>query len=150
MEKVCRVCAKRLRRVSYEACDAKYKDNLKQVFDIDVSTDDAQIHSSRFCHLCYNVMKRYEKAKEHGKHFKHQVDVLQKWCDGSNAVARGRPKGKHAHRPKHVSTHTLISHVIKTAPKSYWRSTKQHDEWLEGQIPDDFKCPICLNLSMSQ
>ena len=61
----CRVCGKRLskakgRLISYNC--GKHQEELKAIFNIDVSQDDIELHPSYFCQSCYCCMKRLAKA----------------------------------------------------------------------------------------
>lgn len=75
MEDRCRICAKPTKKFRTSYLVEKYRKSLETVFDVDIGKDEAAIHPLRFCHSCYNVMKRYEQAVRSGKYYMHQVSV---------------------------------------------------------------------------
>ena len=108
--------------MKYLVQDDKYKNSLKKVFSVDVDSDLECVHPHWFCHSCYNVLKRSEEAEKEGRYYKHQVKV-KVWNNQSGAssthVHRGRSAKVYTHRPKGISKHTLIDHVIKKLHRAF-------------------------------
>ena len=64
LTKHCRVCAKPLARfkVSYRCADRS--EALGKSFGLSVKEDNPDVQPPSFCHSCYNVLVRSQKAKE--------------------------------------------------------------------------------------
>ena len=92
------MCAKSTKKfkISY-AVDA-YCITLKSAFGIDISNDEQNVHPKRFCHSCYNVLKRIEAAKQQDRYYKHKVKVHD-W-NKMPAKISGRPKSNTLIVPK--------------------------------------------------
>ena len=123
LRSLCRICSNKLGRVSYDcrAPPATHKEGTPIVLLINEITsvvrDDPRIHPPRFCHSCYNAMKRMRASKESGK--AHRTSLrLHAWsehreggcttCDMVEERKRGgRPKKKlnSIGRPGHLATH---------------------------------------------
>ena len=67
LTKHCRVCAKPLARfkVSYRCADRS--EALRKTFGLSVKEDNPYVQPPLFCHSCYNVLVRSQKAKEENR-----------------------------------------------------------------------------------
>ena len=107
---LCRICYKKLGRVSYD-CRAPTADEndiplAPLVHEItSVIGDDPEIHPPRFCHSCYNTLKRMRASRASGKVYRTSMN-LQAWskhrdteCTICDMVADrrcgGRPRKKY-------------------------------------------------------
>ena len=75
LTKHCRVCAKPLARfkVSYRCADRS--EALGRTFELSVKKDNPDVQPSSFCHSCYNVLVRSQKAKENRVYTPHYAVV---------------------------------------------------------------------------
>ena len=162
---LCRVCGNNLHkaRVSFKCAD--YVPELIQTFSIDVSTENPKIHPTLFCHACYMVTKREQKADQEKKPFLRSTEVFQ-WnlhSEGSCSVCTqlvsvrkgGRPRKqtKNRGRPNvtgHCGQYTLIDHINKcSSPPFYNRPDTLEFHSCPPSIQlsvTDIHCVICTNI----
>ena len=76
LTKHCRVCAKPLARfkVSYRCADRS--EVLGRTFGLSVKEDNPDVQPPLFCHSCYNVLVRSQKAKEESRVYTPTVQLF--------------------------------------------------------------------------
>ena len=106
-------------RTSYNP--QNYKDDLKAVFHLDITSDTPSIHPSQFCEKCKVVVSKSKKATTEGGMFPHSVKTY-KWlehesepsgCSVCTQPVGGRPRKfmKNRGRPSATSAHSMVSQV---------------------------------------
>ena len=167
LQELCRVCTKRLGRVSYDCrptpAIGKGKDKyisyaqlLTDLLHLEVESDDPNIHPPKFCNSCYLAMQRMRKSLDEGKVYRtslvghvwsvHSNDVCET-CDTVNKrKVGGRPKRKQkiAGCPKAITEHI---HTV-SGPKYKCSIPLKTDRFLPLTMCslDDFVCRSCDNI----
>ena len=132
IQKHCRVCGRRLKhfRVSY-SCQ-KRSEELSQAFGLTISDDMPDTHPASFCHGCYTVLMRSQKARAADKQYAPSLEVFswaQHMVDGqctiyehlSGTAAGGRrAKKRRSGCPPLISVTSAINHLYTTAPASFF------------------------------
>ncbi len=79
LNKHCRVCGGRLqkakRRAAVHTC-ILHTEALKATFELDVTTDDADVHPQAFCNGCYAAIQRNSTAMMKGLPYHHSIQVF--------------------------------------------------------------------------
>ena len=79
LDRYCRVCGGRVqkakRRQPVYQC-AQYKVALHCTFNIDVATDDVEIHPTSFCNSYYAAVRRQTTASSKGLPYQHSIEVF--------------------------------------------------------------------------
>ena len=132
---VCRVCGKRLKKARDKGQSylcAKFSEELTRVFRIDTKNDTPQIHPSRFCLPCRQIISRSISAKKTGDTYitKSHQNVFE-W---------------HEHRVDdcsvrhtHTWTHTVHIHT-RTCTHTYTYTKKKKQKALYKYSPQ-----VCLH-----
>ena len=129
LESLCRICTKRLGRVSYSLeTPAEKKNNkilIQECFDCPIPTN-PDIHPSRYCNSCYCTMKRMWMAKKNGRVYRTSL-TLSCWEEhqDSDCVTCGMMQGrKLGGRPKTTKSicgcpGNLVDHIRSVAGTKY-------------------------------
>ena len=67
---------------------SKHSAELEYWFGINISKDDDTIHPSRFCNLCYAIIKRSTKAAKEGIPNRHSTEPFQWEKHSDNCLVR--------------------------------------------------------------
>ena len=157
LTKHCRVCAKPLARfkVSYRCADRS--EALGKTFGLSVKEDNPDVQPPSFCHRCYNVLVRSQKAKEEDRvytptvqlfawsaHTEHSCSV----CDHfKRASSGGGPRKHKIGRPSTTSTHSAITHLYAIAPPSLFNPANLNSLAIHtctsSVSTDDLMCHLC-------
>ena len=160
LSKYCRVCAKPLARfkVSYRCADRS--DALERTFGVAIKEDNPDVQPPSFCHSCYNVLVRSQKAKEENRVYTPTVQLFA-WsahtedsctvCDYfRKASCGGRPRKQKIGRPSTTSTHSAITHLYTIAPPSLFNTADLHSLAIHSRTSsvssDDLMCHLCSSV----
>lgn len=151
LKSLCRVCSKKLGRVSYSLKKQSNQYLIEQCFHVDVSNDDERVHPSRFCNSCYSAMKRMVQVDT-----VHSSLTIHTWmthqdgtcetCDMIEARKKGgRPKSKKnvAGCPSYLS-----KHICTVAGPRYGCSSPLNPKRFltESLSLEDLTCHHCNNI----
>ena len=79
LEKYCRVCGGRLQRAKSKAATYKcteHTEELRALFQVDVLSDDPDVHPQLFCNGCYAAVRRHSTAVSKGIPYHHSIEVF--------------------------------------------------------------------------
>ena len=91
LEKYCRVCGGWLQRAKSKAATYKcteHTEELRALFQVDVSSDEPDVHPQSFCNGCYAAVRRHSTAVWKGTPYRHSIEVFtwEKHTDEECAV----------------------------------------------------------------
>ena len=112
LTKHCRVCTKPLARfkVSYRCADRS--DALERTFGVAIKEDNPDVQPPLFCHSCYNVLVRSQKAKEEKRVYTPTVQLFA-WnahTEDSFTVCDYFQKASCGGRPRKTEDWSSIDH----------------------------------------
>ena len=154
MQTLCRICTRRLGRVSYDFDTAKI---ITEFFGCDHTSNNPAVHPPRFCNSCYLSMRQTLKARQNGTVHRTSLS-LHPWeehhdgtCSTCDMVVGrsggGRPK-KRRNIPSCPSSLSL--HIQKVAGPQYRCSVPltptrflSCPEAGSGLCTDDVMCKCC-------
>ena len=157
LQKLCRVCGKRLSRNRVNFSCELLKDPLATTFGVMICDDSPDIHPNLMCHPCYSVIGRAKKAAESGRQFHHNVSLFN-WtahspsqcevCEHFKRVsAGGRPKKMVSlGRPSSVSYRAAIEHIRSVAPPSFSPTPSASSGVVSTDVCPDLLCSLCSHL----
>uniref|UniRef100_A0A1X7V608 RING-type domain-containing protein n=1 Tax=Amphimedon queenslandica TaxID=400682 RepID=A0A1X7V608_AMPQE len=155
----CRLCGKPFGKKTNYTC-SKYT-SIVELFGVDHSCDQFDIHPSSFCNSCYLAAMRVKRTTPHTcknlspsvEWFPHNEEI----CDVCNGQRRGRPK-KRKHpggRPSNLEAHirSVTSHCIPHFSLSQVTNKTYHDiltcKLCSSSISDPVEVLPCQSLFCS-
>ena len=160
LAKHCRICAKPLDRfkVSYRCADRS--EALGRTFGVATENDNPDVQPPSFCHGCYNVLMRSQKAREENRVYTPTVQLFTWSAHRENgcsvcehfkrASSGGRPRKQKIGRPSTTSTHSAIKHLYTIAPSSLVSPAELCSIAIHSRAssvsPDDLKCQLCCSI----
>lgn len=131
---LCRICTKKLGRVSYDckapAAKKRRDDNISnaqlitQLFHHDVHTDHPDIHPPKFCNSCYLIMRKMRTtAGVYRTSLKLYTwsEHLTENCDTCTIVSRMRVGGRPKHKAANITgcPTSITDHICSVAGPRY-------------------------------
>ncbi len=154
LESLCRICSKRLGRVSYStktpAEKGKSTTLIEECFDC-LITDNAAIYPPQFCNSCYLTMKRMRKSQQDGAVYRSSL-TLSSWVEHTEGncftcdMVEARKMG--GRPPKTINIKGcpsyLVEHIRSIAGPRYRCSIPLTMDRVLGRVPfDDLVCKSC-------
>ena len=161
---LCRICAKLLSRRSRRQYSCrKHAEAIKGAFDVDVTTDQAELHPPDICERCRMITQRWKSLIRTGRLYRlsqkavawehHESGSCFACKTHSKNVKGGRPAAKRAKilgRPKCNNAEALKRFLHSLAPPSFKRPPVLYpDLGLENNNSDELAlllCPVCEDI----
>lgn len=151
LSSLCRICTRKLGRVSY---DCRVSSHIQECFQVAVTTDDPAIHPPRYCNTCYLTMQRMIKAQK-GAVYRTSLTVYT-WlehqdvdCNTCVMVERRRAGGRPKNRTNILGCpKSLTEHIQSIAgPRNRCFATLGVERFiLTPEGLEDFVCRSCRNI----
>ena len=159
IQKLCRICTRKLGRVSHDTQSTHNVMLLQEFFQCDIEFNPS-VHPPRFCNSCYLTVKCTLRARQDGSVHRTSL-VLQSWAEHSDdgcatcAMVVGRSGGGRPKKKKNIKRcpTSLTAHIQAVAgPRHQCSTPLTPDRFLScsepglGLCTEDVTCKCCNNI----